>query len=106
MKFDMKKPCKNCPFIKGNCFEQSLSRERVSMIIEDISTDKTFPCHKHESPEQNCVGSALFVKKLEISNSMLQIAQRLRLYDESSLGLRKGTELYDNQQEMLNSYKE
>lgn len=105
MRFDLKKPCKDCPFLKGNSFEQSLSKERVQLIVEDISSNKTFPCHKHEKPLQNCVGSALFVKNQQIANSSLQIAQRLGIYDETTLGLKKGTELYGSIEEMLNAYK-
>lgn len=105
MRFDLKKPCKDCPFIKGNSFEQSLSRQRVSLILEDIKDNKTFPCHKHQSPEQNCAGSALFVRKQGIPNSMLQIAERLGLGNPSKLSLRKETELYETEKQMIGAYK-
>lgn len=45
MQFDLKRPCKDCPFIKGTTMV--LNPGRMEGIAEHLSNDfNVFPCHK------------------------------------------------------------
>lgn len=50
MKFELKKPCKNCPFLKDSVspFNKGwLSSHRAQGIVDSLVKDGgTFPCHK------------------------------------------------------------
>ena len=50
MRFDLKKPCKNCPFLKPSVQPMNkgwLSKERAQGIIDNLlHQGGTFPCHK------------------------------------------------------------
>lgn len=46
MKFDLKKPCKNCPFVNGPDRITFACRERAEEI-EDMAYRQGFVCHKH-----------------------------------------------------------
>lgn len=104
MRFDLKKPCKDCPFTKGNCFEQGLPRKRVQQIIDDISSDKTFPCHKHNDSSQQCAGATIMVQQENMPNQSLQIAERLGISKPKNLSGKD--KIYSSINEMLNSYRD
>lgn len=45
MNFNLKRPCSNCPFIKGTTME--LQPGRMEGIVETLQSDySVFPCHK------------------------------------------------------------
>jgi hypothetical protein len=70
VKFDLKKPCKDCPFIKGTTMK--LRPGRMASITRDLRNDYVvFPCHKttkHDDDgelvqrerEQACMGALAY----------------------------------------------
>lgn len=89
MKFDLKTPCPDCPFVKGSSTNRTLDPERIQGIVHDIKHDATFTCHKTlEQPvevQQHCAGALIFLENGEHPNNMLRIAERLGLYDYTKL---------------------
>lgn len=85
MKFDLKIPCKDCPFIKGSSTNITLSEDRLEEIKEGLENDQTFICHKTlDSPspqQQHCAGALIYLEKQERPNQMMRIAERLGRYD-------------------------
>lgn len=67
--FSLKRPCKNCPFLKpelGKPYNQ-LQEGRMIGIIEDVR-EGTFHCHKttdkHRNERKHCAGAmAVGIKK-------------------------------------------
>lgn len=103
MKFNLKKPCKDCPFRKDS-LKGWLGKERASEVANYANNDKTFPCHKttrgKESSEQQCAGALLLSKKQgKLNNNWLfRFAQRIGLFKANELS---GEELiFDNEEEM------
>lgn len=101
MKFDLPRPCKNCPFrsdIKGY-----LTKKRVREIIDGITREQaTFSCHKSNdfetgedgwsetvetSKTQHCAGALIFLERLDRPNQMMRIAERLGMYNRSKLDM-------------------
>lgn len=92
MKYDLRKPCSNCPFrsdIKGY-----LHPDRpYELVVGD------FPCHKtlEQSDEgdetvitkdsQHCAGSLIFHEQRNDPHQMMRIAERLGLYDRTKLDM-------------------
>jgi hypothetical protein len=95
MKFDLKRPCSNCPFRTDIVFP--LRIEKVAAIVESITLkDQSFPCHKTTSfdddgehipskKEQHCAGALIMLEKTENPNQMMRISERLGLYDATAL---------------------
>jgi hypothetical protein len=93
MYFDLKTPCKGCPF-RTDCRPHWLSRARAFEIAQSIQKrGHTFPCHKtteHDEDdnfvrtgnEQHCAGALLVLMQDGglMSNQMLRIAANLRLF--------------------------
>lgn len=98
MKFDLKKPCKDCPF--RNDIHPFLSRERAEEIASSLERH-TFPCHKtvdysHDDDEgagrvhsnsQHCAGAMIMLEKMEAPSQMMRIAERLGVYDYRKLDM-------------------
>lgn len=101
MKYNLPRPCKNCPFrsdVKGY-----LTKARVRSIIDGITRQQqTFSCHKtnefgsddegwsetRETPNsQHCAGALIFLERLEQPNQMMRISERLGLYDARKLDM-------------------
>lgn len=73
MKFDLKKPCKACPFLKDTTM--TLRPGRMTGIAATLRNDKTvFPCHKTtehgddgntipRDHEQACMGALTYALK-------------------------------------------
>lgn len=91
MKFDLKQPCKDCPFIKGSSTNGTLADGRIESIIDDIRKDASFTCHKTlEQPkheQQHCAGAVIFLEKEGRANQMMRIAERLGFYDHKKMKL-------------------
>lgn len=99
--FKLKRPCTDCPFVKGSSTNISLSSERIEGIIDSIKDDKIFYCHKtidynkqlededdSFSPiEQNqfCAGALVYLEKKNHPNQMMRIAERIGSYDHRKL---------------------
>lgn len=105
MRFDLTKPCKECPFLKTSNY---LRKERVKQIIEDISqNNKTFQCHKtldSKITDQHCSGALIILEKLNlaIKNNTLMIAERLGIYNHKKLNFK--APVYNNFEEMINGH--
>lgn len=96
MKFDMVRPCGNCPFVVGQSF---LHKARAREIIRSITVlDQQFPCHKtidHDEDgdgvirrnSQHCAGAMIFLEQTGRANQMMRIAERLHLYDRDKLDM-------------------
>jgi len=102
MKFEMKKPCNNCPFrtdsLKG--WLGSARAKEISFSI--IHQQGTFPCHKtvdydREDEEgsgvvtqdsQHCAGAMIMLEHMKKPNQMMRIAERLGFYDYRKLDMK------------------
>jgi hypothetical protein len=97
LKFDLKSPCKECPFIKGSATNISLASGRIEGIVDDIREGMTFTCHKtlerQNSEQQHCAGALIFLEKENNPNQMMRIAERLGMYDHQKLNI--GAEIID-----------
>lgn len=101
MHFDLKRPCKDCPFLRGKSYlHPERAREIANYAIRD---DLTFTCHKTIGrKEQHCAGALLMSEKHDRRNSMHQIAHRLGLYDPS--GLDHSADIYEDAAEMADGH--
>lgn len=92
MKFDLSKPCQNCPFrtdIKGY-----LRPERIAEITDSVLAGEFFGCHKSTilvpdpndegcedrgigEDTQECAGAAIFAAKHGRSSQISRIVERI-----------------------------
>lgn len=91
MKFDLKTPCKDCPFIKGSATNTTLAEGRLDEIVEDISYGAHFICHKTlelpSNDQQHCAGALIYLERDDNPNQMMRIAERLGMYDRRKLDM-------------------
>ena len=97
MNFNLQKPCKDCPFIKGSSTNRSLADGRIREIVNSItSEDASFTCHKtlgydgRKVPQQHCAGAMIFLERIGTHgrpNQAMRIAERLRIYDRTKLDI-------------------
>lgn len=102
MEFNLIRPCHNCPFRTDVVFPLDVAR--VEEILRAIlQEDRTFACHNTtrdgewiedddgeevyipSANAQHCVGAILMVYHTRRPNAMLQIAERLKLFDPTRL---------------------
>jgi hypothetical protein len=112
MKFDLRRPCDNCPFRSDIKFP--LEVERVEEIIHSITRlDQTFACHKttrhgddgeciRHSKEQHCAGALILLEKTENPNQMMRISERLGFYDRHNLDMNYAP-VYEDGDDMISS---
>lgn len=97
--YALKKPCANCPFLSDKTKAIQLHPERVPGIIEGLLSgrDSSFSCHKtcngswQEDEEDDryvpggkelqCAGSLIVLEKMGKQTDLMQIAQRLGMYE-------------------------
>lgn len=107
--FDLKRPCNNCPFVRGNGEKFQLHPDRILEIVNGPA----FQCHKtvdylHEDDPilrqgrkpQQCAGLMSLLRKIGRPNQIMQVAERCGvslndLYDGNT---------YDTLQEALNAH--
>lgn len=103
MRFELKRPCKGCPF-RTDCGGY-LTKARAREIAKAIECEgRTFACHKttvacavddgFEDMEatkdsQHCAGALIMLEASgkAIGNQMLRIAERLGIYDHKGLDM-------------------
>lgn len=89
MKFDLKQPCKECPFVPGSSTNTTLAKGRLGSIIADLRADMSFTCHKTldlpTSDEQHCAGALIFLEREENPNQMMRWHERIGKYDHTKL---------------------
>lgn len=113
MNFDLKKPCKDCPFRTDNNF--ILNVDRVDEICHSITAgDQSFTCHKTShfdedgqpyphKKEQHCAGALIMLEKMDDPNQMMRVAERCGFYDRTKLDM--DSPVFDNDDEMLQEYE-
>jgi len=112
---DLKKPCKGCPFLRGDAGPVRLGRERCSEVMHYAidNPGKTFSCHatvdydlsddREESgpgpQEQQCAGAMIFSIKLGKMNQVTQILSRMGMLEH----LDQTADVFESEEEMLAS---
>lgn len=113
--FDLKRPCKNCPFRKGQGERFGLNRLR----LREIKNAPAFPCHKtidysasddgetttdtvykNDAPQQ-CAGLMAVLKREDADNQIMQVAQR---FGVDLSGLDHDNEAYDSWADVLEAH--
>ncbi len=122
MKFELIRPCNNCHFRRSEervNLRASRAEEIAACVIR---TNQTFACHKTTewqddgegervelSKSQHCSGALIFAEKHAddpmTSNHMLQIAQRLGLYNPQRLDPAAFAEVFDSIEEMTETHR-
>lgn len=90
MKFNMKKACKECPFLKGSSTNVTLAKGRIEGIVHDmLHNDSSFICHKTlDKPsmeQEHCAGALAYLEKRNRPNQMMRIAERIGTYDKDKV---------------------
>jgi hypothetical protein len=98
MRFDLTRPCPDCPFREDITFALAPARtEEILMAL--LVCDQTFTCHATieydgtdedgnvlaTGQEQHCAGAMILAERLERPNQLMRIAERLGRYDRSKL---------------------
>lgn len=97
MKFNLVRPCPECPF-RTDCLSGWLGEDRAVEIVNALSADHTFSCHKTlgETDEgetvtvtdsEHCAGAMVMLERVERPNQMMRIAERLGMYDHTRLDM-------------------
>ncbi len=92
--FDLKAPCKNCPFKRGMGEHFGLPEQRLS----EIFSAQAFQCHKtvdyehHDDPDlrqgikpQQCAGLMALLHAEGRPNTIMQVASRLIDFDAAAI---------------------
>lgn len=105
MRFSLKSPCTQCPFRSD--ITPFITGERADEIVNAVLVEeKTFTCHKALNGEWNdstigegeecyspsakdihCAGALVLITRNGAPHRMLQLAERLGLYDPSDLNM-------------------
>lgn len=97
MKFDLIRPCKECPFRTDVI--AYLSAYRAREICRAITKEQqTFICHKTTTYDddgeliqsafgQHCAGALIFLERRNRPNQMMRIAERIGIYDRTKLDM-------------------
>lgn len=101
MKFDLKKPCKDCPFRNDKPHQKGwLGEQRADEIYQSLLDGGNFPCHKthdytddddrefkHQDSHQFCAGALIMLNKEHntLQSQALRMAIRLGLYNPNDL---------------------
>lgn len=110
MNFDLKRPCKDCPFRTDVIpyLRPSRAREITDSLIRQQGT---FSCHKtndfggddgeaiETSKTQHCAGATIMLEKLGRPNQLMRIAERLGVYDRKKLDM--AAPVYDTPAKMI-----
>lgn len=97
MKFDLKKPCSNCPF-RSDDKGVRISETRAQEIADGITIKQgTFSCHKTTNDKdgdiaddkdvQHCAGAMIMLEKMEKPNQMMRLEERFGGYDRHKLDM-------------------
>ena len=92
MNYDLKRPCAECPLLRGSPLNKTLPRERIRSFAQG-----EFPCHKtakitEEGYEKtrdssHCAGALIALEKAGTSHQMMRISERLGFYDHTKLDM-------------------
>ena len=113
MKFNLTKPCSNCPFSRDSR-EGWLGEDRAIEIGEGLAYQKeTFSCHKtNESDDegngvqtdksQHCAGALIMLERMERPNQMMRISERFGGYDRTKLDM--DSNVFDDHEEFIDHH--
>jgi hypothetical protein len=89
MNFNMKSPCKDCPFVEGSSTNTTLMPGRIEGIANDLMRGATFECHKtlnlSSNKKEHCGGALQYLERENRPNQMMRIAERFGGYDRHQL---------------------
>jgi hypothetical protein len=107
----MRKPCNDCPFLKGTKY--FFTEERSKEILHAITHDRLFHCHKTVDYSSNqpstesaifCTGSAIFLENAIAggwrSNMMYRLAVQCGGINPDDIV--QSNEVYDNSADFIN----
>lgn len=97
--FDLKKTCKDCPFVLDSSTNKTLHPARIPEIKTSLLRGQSFPCHKtvdyseededydtyDRKKEQHCVGAMMWLYNKGMPNQMMRIAERFGHLREEGL---------------------
>lgn len=120
MKFELKRPCKDCPFRNDKPHQKGwLGKERATAIYEGLLDGGCFPCHKthdyadddtgkfqHQEGHQFCAGALIMLENenMTFQSQALRMAVRLRLYRPDNLD--KNSPVFKNGDEFVDYHSE
>ena len=105
MKYQLRTPCKHCPFRSD--IRPYITLGRVRDIL-----GQPFSCHKtttekyrnNSHPDaQHCAGSLILHERMNSPHQMMRIAERLGLYDHTKLDMQ--APVYQTFSEMLKAHR-
>lgn len=113
MYFNLRRPCKHCPFRTD--IPPFLTRDRAIEIAMSLTDqDGTFQCHKtidHDDEtgdyiptsehEEHCAGALIILEKLNQPNQLMRVAERLLFYDHTKLDMQ--SPVFDNFDDWINA---
>lgn len=92
MNYNLRTPCKECPFLEGSGFE-------IDRLEEFASGE--FPCHKAcdcnddgefvqkaKDKTPHCAGALIYLEKQERPHQMMRICERIGVYDRTKLNMK------------------
>jgi hypothetical protein len=96
MNYDLKRPCIDCPFLRGKAFLRSARARQIATDV--LVRGQTFSCHKtldysgegeprDTKHTQHCAGALIMCENAGRPNQMMRIAERLGMYDASKLDM-------------------
>lgn len=121
MKFELKRPCKDCPFRNDKLHQKGwLGKERALEIYNGLINGDCFPCHKthnyddesegsqfvHQEGHQFCAGALIMLEneKTACQSQALRVAVGLRLCNPSNLD--KNSPVFKNGDEFTDWHSE
>lgn len=121
MKFNLKKPCKDCPFRNDKLHQKGwLGKERAEEIYQNLLDGGNFPCHKthdyscddgsgnfqHQEGHQFCAGALIMLENENTTfhSQALRMAVRFKLYNPDDLD--KNAPVFKSGQEFVDYHKE
>lgn len=111
MKYDLTKPCSNCPF--RNDIKPFLSKARAKQISSGLLNNIPFTCHKTTTEKglsvdnrntRHCAGALIVLEKLGQPHQMMRISERLGLYDCRKLEME--SPVFDNFKQFIKANNE
>lgn len=110
--FNLKSPCKDCPFRTDINFH--LDTERVVEITNALVCGQSFACHKttiHDDDgesvrhdgEMHCAGAMIMLEKMGLPNQIMRIGERIGMYDAQAISM--DAPVFPTAQAMVNEFK-
>lgn len=93
MKYTLKTPCDECPFLKTSGFTfESLKEHAVGEFAChkacDLADDETVFVEKRNGKTPHCAGALIFLEKQGKPHQMMRIMERLGSYDPTKLDMK------------------